>query len=49
VLKADVGMIDVAWTRKKDRSDRISQLGRDKDGEIQRLQDRFREVLTDAD
>lgn len=49
VLKADVGLVDVAWTRKKEKSDRISALGKDKDDEITRLQERFKEVLNDAD
>lgn len=49
VLKADVGIIDVAWTRKKDRSDKISGLGRDRETEITSLRERFKEVLNDAD
>lgn len=47
VLKADVGQIDVAWARKKQRSDRISDLVKDRDAETKYLQDRFKDVLGD--
>jgi tetratricopeptide (TPR) repeat protein len=49
VLKGDVGLIDVAWARKRERSDRITQLARDKEAELQELESRFREVRADAD
>lgn len=49
VLKGDVGLIDVAWARKRDRTDRITQLARDKQAELQELESRFREVRSDAD
>lgn len=49
VLKSDVGLVDVAWGRKKGKSDQIAALAKDKDDEVKRLQDQFREVLTDAE
>lgn len=49
VLKADVGIVDVAWTRKRERTDRIAELAGGKDEELRFLRERFREVLDDAD
>ncbi|MHB8416870.1 MAG: tetratricopeptide repeat protein [Myxococcales bacterium] len=45
VLKADVGIIDIAWTRKRDETDRIQQLATDEDRELRVLDDDFKEVL----
>ncbi len=48
VLKADVGLVDIAWTKKRERSDKISEIAKEKERSLQLLQDRFREVLNDA-
>ena len=48
VLKADVGIIDVAWTRKRGDADKIQKLASDKDRELRLLDDDFREVLEEV-
>ncbi len=48
VLKADVGIIDVAWTRKKNETDKIQKLATDEDRELRLLDDDFKEVLGDV-
>ncbi len=45
VLKADVGIVDVAWTKKHDDTDKIQKLASDKDRELRTLDDDFHEVL----
>ncbi len=45
VLKADVGIIDVAWTRKLTETTKIQKLASQKDHELGVLDDDFREVL----
>ncbi len=45
VLKANVGIIDVAWTRKRDETERIQKLASDEDRELRVLDDDFKEVL----
>lgn len=47
VLKADVGLIDVAWTRKRDKSDQIQKLAQEKDRDLKSLDDEFKDVLTE--
>ncbi|BDG10428.1 tetratricopeptide repeat protein [Anaeromyxobacter paludicola] len=37
VLEADVGLVDVAWARKRDRAERIQQLSAQKQAELDRL------------
>lgn len=49
VLRGDVGIIDVAWGQKRERSDRISSLVQDRDKELRKLQSQFSEVLSDVD
>lgn len=49
VLKANVGVVDVAFTRKQDKTVSIQQLSADKDRDLKRLDDEFREVLKDVD
>lgn len=49
VIQADVGLVDVAWTRKKERTDAISDLARAKERELRLLQERYSEVLSDVD
>jgi tetratricopeptide (TPR) repeat protein len=49
VLKADVGIIDVAWTRKQDKTDHIQNLAKEKDKELKGLDEEFQEVLKDVE
>jgi tetratricopeptide (TPR) repeat protein len=49
VLKADVGIIDVAWSRKRERLDRIQQLSQQKAAELDLLDRDFRLVLREVD
>ncbi|MBS2027969.1 MAG: tetratricopeptide repeat protein [Deltaproteobacteria bacterium] len=49
VLKADVGMVDVAWTKKQDDTNKIQELSKNKDKELKSLDDEFKEVLKDVD
>jgi tetratricopeptide (TPR) repeat protein len=49
VLKGDVGVIDVAWARKQEHTDKIMKSGKEKEDALKLLQDRFKEVLNDAD
>ena len=45
VVRADVGIIDVAWALKQQRTDKISQMVREQKRELKLLDDEFREVL----
>jgi hypothetical protein len=45
VLKADVGIIDSAWTQKRERSDSITALEEKKQRQLRDLADEFGEVL----
>ena len=49
VLKADVGLVDVAWTRKQDKTNQIQSLAKQKDKELRELEDEFKEVLKEVD
>ncbi len=49
VLKADVGVVDVAFTRKQDKTQEIQRLSQQKDRELRALDEEFREVLTEVD
>jgi tetratricopeptide (TPR) repeat protein len=49
VLKADVGLVDVAWTKKQDDTTKIQNLSKQKDRELKSLDDEFKEVLKDVD
>lgn len=49
VLKADVGVVDVAFTRKQDKTQAIQKLSSQKDRELKQLDDEFKEVLKDVD
>jgi tetratricopeptide (TPR) repeat protein len=49
VLKADVGIVDVAWSRKRERVDRIQQLSQQKAGELEQLDRDFKLVLREVD
>lgn len=45
VVRADVGVIDVAWALKQQRTDKISRLVREQKRELKLLDDEFKEVL----
>jgi tetratricopeptide (TPR) repeat protein len=49
VLKADVGVVDVAFQRKQDKTSNIQKLASQKDRELKQLDDEFKEVLKDVD
>jgi TolA-binding protein len=49
VLKADVGVVDVAFTRKQDKTLEIQKLATQKDRELKQLDEEFKEVLKDVD
>ena len=49
VLKGDVGVVDVAFTRKQDKTVEIQRLSAQKDQELRALERDFREVLKDVD
>lgn len=49
VLKADVGLNDVAWVRKKDRVDRIQKLSIQQADELKALDQKFRPVLKEEE
>jgi hypothetical protein len=44
VLKADVGLVDVAWTRKQDKTTQIQNLAKQKEKEVKGLEEDFKEV-----
>jgi TolA-binding protein len=45
ILKADVGIIDVAWMRKEEHGTRRNELTKDRLNEIKALDDEFQEVI----
>lgn len=49
VLSGDVGLIDVAWARKSERSERIKNLGMQKEGAVRQLKEDFKEVRMDIE
>lgn len=49
VLKADVGVVDAAWTQKKERTEAITALENERRGQLKALQDEFAEVLKEAE
>jgi tetratricopeptide (TPR) repeat protein len=49
VLKADVGVVDVAFQRKQDKTSQIQKLAAQKDRELKSLDEEFKEVLKDVD
>ena len=48
VLKADVGIVDVAWQRKRERVEKIQQLSTQKAADIQGIEDDFRGILKEV-
>ena len=49
VLKADVGVVDVAFTRKRDKTSDIQQTAAQKDRQLKTLDEEFKEVLKEAE
>jgi tetratricopeptide (TPR) repeat protein len=49
VLKADVGVVDVAFQRKQDKTGAIQKLAGQKDRELKALDEEFQEVLKDVE
>lgn len=49
VLKADVGVVDVSFQRKQDKTSSIQKLATQKDRELKQLDDEFKEVLKDVE
>lgn len=49
VLKADVGLVDVAWSRKMDKTNQIQNLAKQKDRELKALDEDFKEVRKDIE
>jgi tetratricopeptide (TPR) repeat protein len=49
VLKADVGLVDVAWSRKQDKTNKIQDLSKEKDRELKVLDEDFKEVLKEVE
>jgi tetratricopeptide (TPR) repeat protein len=49
VLKADVGMIDVAFNKKQDQTSQIQKVSQEKDHELRALDAEFKDVLKDVD
>jgi tetratricopeptide (TPR) repeat protein len=47
-VRGDVGVVDVAWERKRATSDRIGHLGRDEEAQLKALDARWSEVRDDA-
>ena len=45
VVRSDVGIIDVAWALKRDKTDEDQKLVREQKRELKMLDDEFREVL----
>ncbi len=48
VLKADVGIVDVAWGRKHERLEKIQQLSADKAASLAELDDEFQRALREV-
>ena len=49
VLKADVGIVDVAWSRKRARLEKIQTLAVQKDQEVQQLDRDFRSLTREVE
>ena len=49
VLKADVGIVDVAWSRKRVRLDKIQQLSIQKAGEMEQLDREYRGLMREVE
>jgi hypothetical protein len=49
VLKADVGIVDVAWSRKRQRLEKIQTLAVQKDAEVEQLDREYRALLREVE
>jgi tetratricopeptide (TPR) repeat protein len=49
VLKADLGIVDVAWSRKRQRLEKIQALAVQKDAEVEQLDREYRAVLREEE
>ena len=49
VLKADIGIVDVAWSRKRQRLDKIQTLAVQKDAEVEQLDREYRSMLREVE
>jgi tetratricopeptide (TPR) repeat protein len=49
VLKADVGIVDVAWSRKRQRLEKIQTLAVQKDAEVEQLDREYRALLKEVE
>ena len=49
VLKADVGIVDVAWSRKRDRVERIQQISQQKATELEALDRDYQRLVREVD
>ncbi len=49
VLKADVGLVDISWTRKRARLDKVQQLSVQKAAEIETLDREYRALVREGD
>jgi tetratricopeptide (TPR) repeat protein len=49
VLHADVGLVDVAWSRKRSRAERIQQLAVQKDAAVEQLDREYRAIAREVD
>lgn len=49
VLKADVGLVDVAWSRKRTRLEKIQQLSAQKATELEQLDRDYRDLLREVE
>jgi tetratricopeptide (TPR) repeat protein len=48
VLKADVGLVDVAWQRKRDRVEKIQQLSTAKAADLSAMDEEFKDLLREV-
>ncbi len=48
VLRADVGLIDVAWARREEHRSRVDMLTRERSRDIQALDDEFRDIMDES-
>ena len=48
VLKADVGAVDVAWQRKRERLDRIQQLSGEKGADLSSMDREYKDVVREV-
>ena len=47
LVRADVGVIDVSWSRKEESGDEQKRLNLEKQREVKQIKDEFREILED--